>query len=183
MPRLSCLKDLEDLYARQGGRKYGEGVTQLEHALQCANLAEASGAPPSLIAAALLHDVGHFLGPDAVAVRDDRHEASGAHLLGGLFGGAVCAPIALHVAAKRYLCFREAGYFHALSPASRRSLTLQGGPFTAAEADAFEHEPCWREALALRRFDDMGKRDDAPPRRFADFAPILRSLLIDDAGA
>ena len=129
MRRLSSLEDIERLYAERGTLHYGEGVTQMEHAVQCAALAEEDGAPPSLIAAALLHDVGHlFEDEDAVlrADHDGRHEIAGAQALKGLFGQAVRAPIALHVAAKRYLCCREPAYFDALSPASQASLALQG---------------------------------------------------------
>ena len=182
MLRLSSLEDLERLYAERGALHYGEGVTQLEHAVQCAALAEEDGAPPSLVAAALLHDIGHLFDDESAvtgAERDLRHEIAGAQALKGLFGQAVRAPIALHVAAKRYLCRREPAYFDALSPASQASLILQGGPFDPAEAEQFERQPFWLEAVALRRWDDIGKREDLAGRPFADFLPVLRNLLID----
>jgi phosphonate degradation associated HDIG domain protein len=182
MPRLSFLEDLERLYATQGGLNYGEGVTQIEHALQCAALAEADGAAPSLVVAALLHDVGHLFEAeeDVASFKvDDRHQSSGADSLRALFGEAVCGPIALHVAAKRYLCCVEADYHAALSPASQASLKLQGGPFDAAQAAAFERLPHWREAVTLRRYDDSGKRDETSSRTFADYLPQMRELLID----
>ena len=182
MLRLSTLKDIERLYAERGALHYGEGVTQVEHAVQCAALAQADGAPPSLVAAALLHDIGHlFEDEDAVvqANRDGRHEIAGAQALKGLFGQAVRAPIALHVAAKRYLCLREPAYFDALTAASQASLALQGGPFDPAEADRFERQPFWREAVALRRYDDIGKREDLAGRPFADFIPVLQNLLAE----
>jgi phosphonate degradation associated HDIG domain protein len=182
MTRLSSLSDLQHLYATRGGLSYGEGVTQMEHALQCAGLAEADGAPPSLIVAALLHDVGHmFEEEDAASKADGRHEISGAQALKGLFDETVRGPIALHVAAKRYLCFKESQYFQALSPASQKSLELQGGPFDAAEAAAFERLAHWREAVVLRRFDDMGKRDEFSGRSFEDFTPLMRGLLVGGA--
>ncbi|HEX4198949.1 MAG TPA: HD domain-containing protein [Caulobacteraceae bacterium] len=177
----SRLEDIERLYAARGGLTYGEGVTQLEHALQCAVLAQAAGASPSLVAAALLHDIGHLLQHEREATAfsaDDHHEAAGAEALAGLFGEPVWRPVALHVAAKRYLCFAEPDYFAALSPASQASLKLQGGPFDAARAAAFERLPYWREARDLRRFDDTGKRDQPADREFADFLPLLRALLI-----
>ncbi len=96
-------------------------------------------------------------------------------VLAGLFGDAVCQPITLHVAAKRYLCFREPLYHEALSLASRQSLALQGGPFDAAEAAAFERHAYWRDAVLLRRFDDRGKQDDLSARRFAAFLPALHA--------
>ena len=179
MIAVSCLEDIQRLYAERGGLSYGEGVSQSEHAVQCAALAEAEGSPPSLIVAALLHDIGHLFEDEAdVARSDHRHEAVGAQALAGLFGADVCAPIALHVAAKRYLCFKEPGYAEALSPASQASLQLQGGPFDTAQAAAFERARYWREAVALRRYDDTGKREEPSQRAFADFTPLLRGLLI-----
>lgn len=183
MTRLSNLEDIEHLYATHGALNYGEDVTQIEHALQSAALAETDGGEPSLIIAALLHDIGHlFEKEEEVFTRDHRHEVAGSRALAGLFSEAVCQPIALHVAAKRYLCFTEPQYFQALSVASRRSLALQGGSFNAAEAASFERQSYWCEAVALRRFDDMGKREDLlAGRAFADFLPLMRDLLIDRA--
>jgi len=181
---LSRIEDIESLYAARGGLHYGEGVTQIEHALQCADIVEEQGAAPSLIAAALLHDIGHLFESDEDAAQlgiDDRHETSGAKALAGLFGEAVWKPVALHVAAKRYLCLREPDYFAALSPASKTSLELQGGAFDAVKAAAFEKLPSWREAVALRRADDAGKCAEPSRRSFADFTPLLRGLLMDAA--
>jgi phosphonate degradation associated HDIG domain protein len=184
MARLSNLRDIERLYATRGGLNYGEGVTQLEHALQCAALAQERGASPSLVVAALLHDIGHLFADEEDAVRaDDRHEIAGARALGALFGEAVRRPIALHVAAKRYLCLRDADYFQALSPASQASLRLQGGPFDVAEAAAFEAMPYWQDALFLRKLDDMGKREELSGLGFEDFAAVMRSVMTSGAGA
>jgi predicted HD phosphohydrolase len=177
MNRLPSLEALERLYAERAGAAYGEGVSQLEHALQCAVLAEAEGASPSLVAASLLHDVGHLFEDEADALEiDHRHEIAGVLALKSLFDEAVRAPIALHVAAKRWLCFSESGYFETLSPASKRTLELQGGVFDAAQADSFERRAHWREAVALRRYDDLGKRPERCRRAFADFMPLLRAL-------
>jgi phosphonate degradation associated HDIG domain protein len=184
MDRLPSLEALERLYAERAGAAYGEGVSQLEHALQCAVLAEAEGAAPSLIAAALLHDVGHLYEDEADVLQiDHRHEIAGAQALKGLFGEQVRAPIALHVAAKRWLCLKEPGYYETLSPASRRSLELQGGAFDAAQAEGFERQPHWREAVAVRRWDDLGKRPESCGRAFADFTPLLRALHERQGGA
>lgn len=182
MTRLSSLEEIARLYAARGGLAYGENVSQLEHALQCAALAQAHG--PALTVAALLHDIGHlFDGEEHALLADDRHQLAGARALSGLFGDEVCQPIALHVAAKRYLCFREPDHFATLSAASRETLRLQGGVFDAAAADAFERRPYWREAVALRRFDDWGKQEDkAAPRSFEDYMPLMRSLLLSPPG-
>src|SRR5262245_61942543 len=106
---MSVIDRLFALFHERGvGAYFGEAVTETEHALQCACLAEQAGAAPELVAAALLHDVGHLmhgLGED-VADRgiDGRHEAVGAAWLGRHFGPTVAVPVRLHVAAKRYLC-------------------------------------------------------------------------------
>jgi gamma-butyrobetaine dioxygenase len=179
MARLTSLAEIQSLYAARGGLSYGESVSQIEHAVQCAALAEADGHPPSLIVAALLHDVGHLLEEEARvtgASVDGHHEDLGAEALSGLFDQAVLAPIALHVAAKRYLCFAEPAYVHGLSPASMRSLKLQGGPFDAAAAAEFQSRPHWHEAVALRRYDDTGKRAEPSMRRFGDFAPLMEQV-------
>ncbi len=140
---------------------FGEAVTEAEHALQCARAAELAGAPDELVAAALLHDIGHLLhgeGEDAAERGlDAKHEELGAAWLSRHFGPAVAEPARLHVAAKRYLCAAEPAYFDALSPASRASLALQGGPFTPAEVAEFESGPHARAAVELRRHDDAAK--------------------------
>lgn len=175
------LEDIVELYAARGRLHYGEGVTQLEHALQSAGWAQSKGSPPSLVVAALLHDIGHLFEKEEDVAQgrfDDRHEAVGARLLEGLFLESVYRPIALHVAAKRYLCFTEPPYWAGLSPASQQSLRLQGGPFDPAQAQAFERAPFWRDAVQLRRFDDMGKRAEISGRAFADFIPVMRGLFV-----
>jgi len=153
---------LTEMIERRGSALYGgEAVTQLQHALQCAQLAETEGAPPALIAAALLHDIGHLLedGFDEAAQHDEdrRHEDLGNAFLGRWFGPDVTEPVRLHVAAKRYLCAVEPGYLDGLSPASRHSLMLQGGPMSKAEAADFEASPHADDAVRLRRWDDRGK--------------------------
>ena len=174
MLRLSSLDDVERLYADRGHLSYGEGVSQIEHALQCAALALSEGARPSLTLAALLHDVGHLFGGDT-ALRDG-HAVRGAQALATLFGDAVCAPIALHVEAKRYLCLQEPDYFDRLSAASKASLKVQGGPFDKTEAAAFERQACWKDAVTLRRYDDHGKREGSADRTLSDLAGLMREL-------
>lgn len=176
MTAIASPDDIIALYARLGESHYGEGVTQAEHAVQCAMLAEASGASADLVVASLLHDIGHLIVDPADFTIDDRHEIAGAEVLELVFGEAVSRPVALHVSAKRYLCRTEPAYSSALSPASRKSLILQGGAFDRAEAEAFERLPHWPEAVALRRFDDWGKSDQSARRGFADFVPLIRQV-------
>lgn len=166
------------LFREHGGSRYGgEDVSQLEHALQAAFFAEQEGAPATLIAAALLHDVGHLLhdlpadAPDQGI--DDRHEKLGARWLVGRFGPAVCEPVKLHVVAKRYLCATEPEYFSLLSPPSIQSLALQGGPMTADESRQFEQHPFYREAVQLRRWDDRAKIENLVTPYIEHFAAHL----------
>jgi phosphonate degradation associated HDIG domain protein len=151
------------LIEKRGGEAYfGEPVSQLEHALQAAWFAVQADSAPTLVAAALLHDVGHLLHdlPENVADRgvDTRHEEAGYAWLLARFGPAVAEPVRLHVAAKRYLCRVDPDYYAKLSPASVQSLALQGGPFTDEEVWEFERLPWHREAVQLRRWDDAAKR-------------------------
>jgi gamma-butyrobetaine dioxygenase len=155
-----------DLLRSWGTHRYDEVVSQLDHALQCAALAHAAGAGDHLVAAALLHDVGHLLelrsGATAPGLgTDDRHhEQRGARWLAPVFPPEVTAPIALHVAAKRYLCTVDRRYRAGLSEGSERSLVRQGGPMDAAEVERFERHPAHTDAVRLRRWDDSGKVED-----------------------
>jgi len=157
------LVDPLDLFATRGHTAYGgERVSQAEHARQAAALAQAAGAPASLIVAALLHDVGHLLvdvEDEARRLRDLRHEEMGARYLGRWFGPAVTEPIRLHVAAKRYLA-RDPNYAALLSDESQRSLRRQGGVMGEAEAEEFRHQPYFEDAVRLRQWDDAAKECD-----------------------
>lgn len=173
---------LIELIAAKGIRQYGgEQVSQCEHALQCAFLAEREGAPVTVVAAGLLHDIGHLLYDDAErpALRgiDDRHEEVGAEYLLGVFGPTVAEPVRLHVAAKRYLCATSPGYFGCLSAASVRSLELQGGPFNADEGAAFRSIPFAEQAVRIRLWDDTAKlpgRETPPIKHYR--ATLLAAL-------
>jgi len=156
------LPDIERLFAQRGGERYaGEPVTQLEHALQCALLAQDEGADDELVTAALLHDLGHLLHdlgetPSLHGV-DDVHQYRALPFLRGLFGDAVLDAIRLHVDAKRYLCAMRPGYFAALSDDSKRSLGLQGGIFIEGQAEAFISQAGADRAVRLRVWDDQAK--------------------------
>jgi phosphonate degradation associated HDIG domain protein len=169
------------LINRFADENYGEDVTQLEHVLQCAELARLDGAPDSLIAAALLHDIGQFLDEAGLAAEmhgiDARHEIGGSRFLAPHFGPEVTEPVRLHVAAKRYLCAVEPGYAESLSRASVLSLRLQGGPMSATERAAFEAEPFHVEAVRLRRYDDQGKRRDWQVPELESYRALLHRLM------
>ncbi len=173
---------LFELFAERGNRHYGEGVSQLDHALQTAHRAKFDGASPALIAAALLHDVGHLLqrlGEDAAERGlESQHEKIGAGYLAKAFGPAVTEPVLWHVDAKRYLAAFEPGYIDLLSPASLRSLALQGGPMTAAEAEMFLNRPTAADAIRLRRYDEMGKVIGVEIEGLNAYRPLVLSQVI-----
>lgn len=151
-----------DVFSGRAEKLYGgEAITQQQHALQCAALAERAGSTPQLVAAAFLHDIGHLLhelgeNPAERGV-DDQHEDVGANWLARHFVPAAVAPVRLHVAAKRYLTATKSDYFARLSPASVRSLELQGGPMSPAEIAEYDALPFARDALRLRAWDEAAK--------------------------
>lgn len=156
------LADIEQLFVERGSAQYsGEPVSQLEHALQSAHLAEQAQADDELVTAALLHDLGHLLADqgETPTLRgiDDLHQFVALPFLRGLFGPRVLDAIARHVDAKRWLCASRPGYLAALSADSRRSLMLQGGVFTPAQAEAFLRQPHAADAVQLRLWDDQAK--------------------------
>jgi phosphonate degradation associated HDIG domain protein len=168
-----------ELYKQRGAEQYGaEAVNQLEHALQCAALAEADGGSPALITAALLHDLGHLVhdlgeNPAEHGV-DDVHQYLAIPFLRPLFPDAVLDPIKLHVDAKRYLCAVEEGYWASLSIASKRSLALQGGVYSSEQAATFIGQSHATDAVRLRRWDDLAKVQYKPTPDLVHYAEIMR---------
>ncbi|GGT21013.1 hypothetical protein GCM10010176_077000 [Nonomuraea spiralis] len=130
----------------------GDPVPLLDHGLQVAAvLRDRFPDDRELQVAGLVHDLGHLLAPGDEA----GHAATGAAAVRGLLGDRVAALVELHVPAKRYLAAAEPD--RGLSPESARTLALQGGPMSAAEAAAFAAAPHGPAAVALRRADDLGK--------------------------
>jgi [1-hydroxy-2-(trimethylamino)ethyl]phosphonate dioxygenase len=159
---MSLTTEISALFEKRGAESYfGERLSMLEHALQAAHFARTEEAPPALVVAALLHDIGHLLQevPDDINDWhvDAEHEVVGGTWLARHFGPEVWEPVALHVAAKRYLCATDPAYFARLSPASVLTLGLQGGPMQAQEVAAFERKKYFREAVRVRQWDDQGK--------------------------
>jgi phosphonate degradation associated HDIG domain protein len=174
------ISDICVLFARKGGRAYdGEPVNQIEHALQTAMRAEDEGATPALVAAALLHDLGHLLNDqgDSPTMRgvDDLHQYAALPFLRALFADDVLTPIRLHVDAKRYLCATRGGYFEALSADSKRSLVLQGGVFAPEQAAAFIAQAHAGDAVRLRLWDDLAKVEGAVTPPLAHFVATLEA--------
>jgi phosphonate degradation associated HDIG domain protein len=177
---VSLADEIIGIYGRRGAEAYfGECVSVTEHALQAAWFAQQEQAPDHLVVAALLHDIGHLVDevPDDLAdwIRDRQHERVGAAWLARRFGPGVADPVRLHVPAKRYLCAVEPGYLSELSPASVRTLQLQGGPMSTAEAAAFENEPYYREAVRVRRWDDRAKIADLRTPGMTDYRTLIET--------
>jgi phosphonate degradation associated HDIG domain protein len=174
------LDEVVTLFERRGRQQYGaEAVSQLEHALRCATLAQTAGEGPHMISACLLHDLGHLLREHQddpfEQGEDDAHEYLALPFLRSLFDQAVLEPIRLHVEAKRYLCVTEPDYWDGLSPASRRSLEVQGGAFSPEEAQEFMRRPYAEQALRLRRWDDQAKIAGQATPDLAHFVNVLRA--------
>ena len=177
----SPLDAIEQLFSAHGKLIYGEAINQIEHALQCADLAEKSGASDALIVATLLHDVGHMMHKDAagalLAGTNDVHESLGSKFLARWFGPEVTEPVALHVEAKRFLCQRDSSYYDRLSPISKRTLEIQGGPMTATQAEVFEALPYAMDAVSVRHWDDQGKKTEVETPPFAHFLAIAKRCI------
>ena len=179
------LERIEHWFALHGATSYEgnrrESVSALNHALQCARLAEDARADASLVAAALLHDVGHFVAIADVGEMedvDDVHELRGVAVLVHDFPSAVIEPIRLHVAAKRYLTAVEPKYLRGLSPASVHSLAQQGGPMGPAELARFEALPFADDAVRLRRWDDLAKMPGMATPSLAYYLALLDEVRL-----
>jgi len=86
---MTGVEAIAELFAGPGARDYlGEAVTIGEHMRQAGALVEEAGAAPPLVAAALLHDVGHLR-----SETDRQHGTGGARWLGRWFGEAVTEPV------------------------------------------------------------------------------------------
>ena len=173
---------LADIFGSSGAQQYlGEPVTMAQHMLQAASLADHQGESKTAIAAALLHDIGHFSNDFGTFSMEDtldlKHEIYGAKVLAPFFPETVTQCVRHHVAAKRYLCATRSEYFSQLSDASVHSLKLQGGPMSADEVTEFETNPHLKEIIQVRLLDDTGKIAGLTTRPFAYFETVLQTLV------
>jgi phosphonate degradation associated HDIG domain protein len=167
--------EIMNLYNEHGGAEYaGEKVSQLEHMVQAAQLAEAQGYDEEVILAAFLHDIGHISeaakgdestsasrGMDGFGIKD--HEEIGAEFLRGKgFSKKIARLVESHVEAKRYLTFKDPAYYTNLSEASKKTLEYQGGPMAAEEAAAFEQYPLFDLIIRMRNWDEQAKIEHQP---------------------
>jgi gamma-butyrobetaine dioxygenase len=187
---MSTMADrLIEAMTKSAARQYGtERVTELAHALQCAELAAAAGADEELILACLLHDLGRYavaqdeIGDtlEQVAPRVGKargHHEAGADLIQQYVPERVAFFVRAHADAKRYLCAAEPGYYDTLSEGSKHTLTLQGGVMAADEALSAAAHPLWPDALRLRRWDDQAKVVGKPTRELASWEPLLQKYF------
>ncbi|MEM9151382.1 MAG: phosphonate degradation HD-domain oxygenase [Cyanobacteria bacterium P01_F01_bin.3] len=177
---MASITEIINTLSTHGHSQYGrEAVTQKQHALQCATLAQSAHSEPSLVTACLLHDFGHLvhtLGEDAAERGiNDRHEERALPYLKGIFPKSVTEPVRLHVNAKRYLCAIDDEYWDTLSPASKRSLELQGGIFSEEEARVFINQPYAKDAVQLRIWDDLAKDPEMSTPELDHFLPVLEA--------
>lgn len=176
------LDELVAIYEGRATGRYGlSHINQRAHALQSGQHARTQGLASHIVVAALLHDIGHMLhtlgSHPAAAGIDDRHEDVGADWLSNFFEPAVCEPVRLHVAAKRYLCTVEPEYFGRLTRDSVESLELQGGQMSPEEVIAFKRHASWKDAVLVRRIDELAKDPHAVTPDFIDFAEeIMQSV-------
>jgi len=187
---MSSMADrLIDAMTKSAPRQYGqERVTELAHALQCAELADSAGADEELVLACLLHDVGRYVVAqdgisdtlEAVATRSAEargHHEAGADLIAKHVSERVTFLIRAHTDAKRYLCATEPGYHDSLSDGSKHTLTLQGGVMTAEEVGRAATHRWWTDALRLRRWDDGAKAVGKKTRPLSAWKPLLRKYF------
>ncbi len=173
---------IADIFLRRGAESYlGEDVTMSQHMLQGAQLAEQDNAGDIMVAAALLHDIGHYTNEfpeDALAKGiNNHHDEAGARVLAKFFPTIVTECVRQHVAAKRYLCAMDEGYFGKLSDASVHTLKLQGGPMDADEIVNFESSPHLTEIVQVRYWDDEGKDPNITTPPFEHYAPMLQRVV------
>lgn len=171
-----------DIFKRRGADSYlGEEVTMSEHMLQGAQLAEQANASDELVAAALLHDIGHYTNefPDDALEKgiDNHHDEAGAAVLAAFFPPVVTECVRQHVAAKRYLCATNPDYFARLSAASVHTLSLQGGPMNEDEVATFEENPHLVDIVQVRLWDDEGKQPGLETPEFDYYAPLLQRVV------
>jgi putative nucleotidyltransferase with HDIG domain len=181
MNQTAIMQSLREMYARAAALYYGEEITQLEHALQCYDLAMEADADAQTRVAAFLHDIGHLSSDNSENEFGlPEHDAEGAGLLEAWgFPPAVTEAVRMHVQAKRYLVAMNPEYVWSLSEASVHTLDQQGGPFNAEECLAFQAIPFYEEAIRLRLWDDHGKgvfalRTEVPEQVWNDVQLVLQ---------
>lgn len=174
-------------FRERGHEEYhGEPVSQLEHAVQAAELAqEAYPKDPEFILAAFLHDFGHLCETEAGDMDGYGtwdHDAVGARALRSLgFSEKIARLVANHVQAKRYLVSTDPLYFAELSAASKITLIKQGGLLSPEEQRLFEQDPLFERYIALRRLDEQAKMTGHPATDLSWLEDLMREHFAADS--
>jgi len=178
------VEEIFGLYKQHGSENYiGENISQIEHMCQSAQLAETGGFDDEVIMAAFFHDIGHLVEPmvegknmGGYGVKD--HEKIGADYLRQKgFSEKVACLVESHVQAKRYLTFKDADYYNALSDASKKTLEYQGGKMSEQEAIAFEADPLHPLIIQMRRWDEQAKLENIPLPNLTKYKKLATQLL------
>lgn len=186
------MREVFSLYKQFGEGSYiGEQVTQAQHALQAAHLAQKEGWPPQVVLGALLHDVGHLVGQrdnlapmmtKGTTLGTPRHEVVGEEYLKGLgFPEEVTSFVRNHVEAKRFLVATDHEYYQGLSDASKMTLTHQGGPMMEGEVAAFKTSPHFKAAVRMRGWDEAAKDPVAQTPALEEFEALCLAYLKEAA--
>ena len=181
---MNAFLEVKGLFDSAKAEEYlGEDITLVEHMIQCAELAKRENAPSWLVVAALLHDIGHILVPDAKTAQDSgvdlHHDEVGAEWIALRFPANVVAAVKLHVDAKKYLVETDIEYLDKLSAASKITLEIQGGGFTQEQSAEFITRPFAHEAVQLRHWDDAGKVRGAVMSSLEDFEAEINEVALN----
>jgi len=177
---LQVTDEIMGYYEHHGGEEYaGEKVTQLEHMVQAAQLAEEQGYDEEIVLAAFLHDIGHICqtghGDNEMGefgIKD--HEEIGADFLKQKgFSKKVVRLVQSHVEAKRYLTLKDPAYYDQLSDASKNTLEYQGGRMEEEEAKAFEQYPLFDLIIKMRKWDEQAKIEHKPLPALAHYRKMI----------
>lgn len=183
--KLNVIDELFNFFQESGFEEYaGEKVSQLEHALQAAKLAEEENFDDEVILAALFHDIGHLMKIQnddekmgIFGVKD--HEQIGAHyLLENGFSQKIVELIKGHVRTKKYLAYKNPLYKSTLSEASLKTLDYQGGPMTKVEAENFEKDDFFHLHLKMREWDDKAKIPGLKTKSISEYKSKALEQLI-----
>lgn len=174
---------LIDMFNTRGQDEYlGEAISQADHMLQCAVVADQFDAKESVVLASLLHDVGHFMHDYDFDCADhgidSEHENVANDFLKKFYPPEVTEPVRMHVDAKRYLCTVEDDYFDKLSEASVHSLKLQGGRMSDDEVKKFQESPHLQDALDLRRYEEAGKVEGVATPKIEAYRDLMEKFLV-----
>ena len=185
------MEEIIQIYKTYGNSDYiGEEVSQIEHALQSALLAEKMYPDDyEFIVACLLHDIGHIIPPsnndNCVKVETmgnlgiKNHENRGADfLLQNGFSARVAFLVASHVNAKRYLAGKDPTYFSHISLASCKTLSYQGGPMNDEEINEFETQEWFKDAVMVRYIDDKAKIKGCETKTIDDYRKMIEKIIV-----